>query len=40
MFELADGNTTNEMDENSDWLHRQSTYSNGLQQLSGCLLAE
>ena len=31
MFKLADVNTHNETDENSDWLYRQSTYSNGLQ---------
>ena len=40
MIELVDGNTTNEMDKNNDWLHRQTTYSIGLQQLSGYLLAE
>jgi len=37
MFKLADANTHNETDKNSDWLHRQSTYSNGLQQLLGYL---
>ncbi|XP_066364729.1 uncharacterized protein [Miscanthus floridulus] len=30
-----DGNTTNETDENRDGLHRQSTYNNDFQQLSG-----
>ena len=40
MIELVDGNTTNEMDKNNDWLYRQTTYSIGLQQLSGYLLAE
>ena len=40
MFKLADVNTPNETDKNSDRLHRQSTYSNGLQQLSGYLLVE
>ncbi|XP_066315910.1 uncharacterized protein [Miscanthus floridulus] len=29
-----DANTHNETDDNSDWLHRQSTYSNDFQQLS------
>jgi hypothetical protein len=37
MFKLADVNSDNEIDENSDELHRQSTFNNGLQQLSGYL---
>jgi len=37
MFKLADGNTTNGMDENSDKLHMHSTNSNGANELSGYL---
>jgi hypothetical protein len=40
MFKLADVNTNNETDENSDWLHRQSTFDNSKQQLSGYLLCK
>jgi hypothetical protein len=40
MFKLADANTNNETDENSDWFHRQSTFGNSKQQLSGYLLCK
>lgn len=30
----TDGNTTNEIDENSEWLHMHSTHNNGVGQLS------
>jgi hypothetical protein len=37
MFILADGNTTNEIDENIECLHMHSTHGNGAEQLSGYL---